>query len=122
MPKDMKFLPLYEESLKDNKAVKNAVIKVENIKGPILLVSSDEDKVWPSKKMCDNIKERLNQNNFSFKIEHVNYSQVGHMAGRPGYRPWTQPFYVKGGEPSFNGRAQADLWKRILKFLKENLY
>lgn len=118
-PKHLEFLPLYQASLKDEEAVEKAVIRVENIHGPILLISSDDDRVWPSKKMSEMIVGRLKEHEFPFKYQHLSYDGAGHMAARPGYMPWPTPFYVKGGSPQRNGQVQVDIWKAVLKFFDE---
>jgi len=86
-----------------------------------LLISSDDDRVWPSKEMSEKIVERLKKHEFSFKYQHLSYDGAGHMAARPGYVPWPTPFYVKGGSPQINGQTQDDSWKAVLKFLDDNL-
>ncbi len=59
------YLPIYEESIKMNRN-KNAIIKLNNYKGKLLLLSAEIDHYWPSKEMCTLI-ERNNNNN----IKHV---------------------------------------------------
>lgn len=49
---------------------KNASIAVEHINGPILMISAQEDHIWPSERMANLMLERLNQNNFKFKTQH----------------------------------------------------
>jgi len=115
----MEFLPLYKASFQNEGAVEKAFIEVENINGPLLLISSGDDQVWPSKKMYEMIIERLNSHNFKFKVKHLSYECAGHLAGRPGYMSWPVPFYVKGGTPQINGQTQVKVWKAILNFLEE---
>ena len=42
-----------EIALMDTETVEKAIIKVEDINGPILLISGEKDQVWPSKEMRD---------------------------------------------------------------------
>lgn len=118
-PEHLEFLPLYKASLENELAVQKAAINVENIQGPVLLISSDDDQVWPSKEMSERIIKRLKSSKFSFKYKHLSFDGAGHLAGRPGYMPWPTPFYVKGGTPQINGNAQVKVWDAILKFLEE---
>lgn len=118
-PEHLEFLPLYQASLEDEKAVQKAAINVEKIQGPVLLISSDDDRVWPSKEMSGRIIEQLKTSDFPFKFKHVNFKGAGHLAGRPGYIPWPTPFYVKGGTPEINGKIQVKVWEAILKFLED---
>jgi len=60
------------EKMMDNKeAMQAAAISVEDIAGPILLISGDQDEQWPSKEMSDNMIARLRDNNFSYSYEHL---------------------------------------------------
>lgn len=57
--------------LEDEEAVKNAEIHVENINGPILILSGKNDDQWPATSMSNRIIERLKENNFKFHKEHI---------------------------------------------------
>jgi dipeptidyl aminopeptidase/acylaminoacyl peptidase len=57
--------------LKDEEAVKKAEIQVENINGPILILSGKDDDQWPATTMSNRIIERLKENNFKFYKEHI---------------------------------------------------
>ncbi|NMM50675.1 alpha/beta hydrolase family protein [Marinigracilibium pacificum] len=57
--------------LEDKKAVKNAEIQVENINGPILVLSGKLDKEWPAPEMSDQIISRLQKNNFNYYYSHI---------------------------------------------------
>ncbi len=57
--------------LEDETAVKNAEIQVENINGPILIMSGKNDDQWPALSMSNKIIERLKKNNFEYYSEHV---------------------------------------------------
>lgn len=57
--------------LEDEEAVKKAEIQVEDINGPILILSSKDDDQWPATTMSNRIIERLDENNFEFYKEHI---------------------------------------------------
>jgi dipeptidyl aminopeptidase/acylaminoacyl peptidase len=57
--------------LEDEEAVKKAEIQVENINGPILILSGKDDDEWPATTMSNRIIERLKENNFKFYKEHI---------------------------------------------------
>jgi len=57
--------------LEDEEAVQNAEIKVENINGPVFIVSGKNDEMWPATSMSNSIIERLKKNNFKFYNEHI---------------------------------------------------
>jgi hypothetical protein len=61
----------FEIMLEDKEAVEKALIKVENINGPILLVSAKKDEMWPSTEMSNEIIERLKAKQFRYTYEHI---------------------------------------------------
>lgn len=60
----------FEAMLKDTMAVEKATIKVENIKGPVFLLSATQDEICPSTPMAEMMIERLKSNNFKYHYEH----------------------------------------------------
>ena len=65
--------------LEDEVAVKRAEIQVENINGPILIVSGKNDESWPATTMSNRIIERLAENNYPYFYEHIALDG-GHIA------------------------------------------
>jgi dipeptidyl aminopeptidase/acylaminoacyl peptidase len=61
----------FEAMLKDSIAESKALIKVENISGPVLLISAAEDEVCPSTPMAEKMIARLKSNKFKFHFEHL---------------------------------------------------
>jgi dienelactone hydrolase len=57
--------------LKDSIAEEKALIKVEKINGPILLLSATKDDHIPSVEMCDKIIKRLKANKFKEANKHI---------------------------------------------------
>jgi len=72
------WVELYKLSLTQTKAVEKAAINVENINGPILILTGKEDTVWPSSQMGEMIIKRLKENNFPHWYKHVAYEDAGH--------------------------------------------
>ena len=56
-----------------------AVIRVENITGPILLIASKMDTMWPSEAAAEQIMKRLRENDFSYSYQHLSYDCGGHL-------------------------------------------
>jgi hypothetical protein len=54
------------------------VIKVENINGPILLISGAKDLVWPASEMATKIETRLLQKGFKFEFKNSIFKNGGH--------------------------------------------
>lgn len=65
--------------LEDNEAVKKAEINVENINGPILIISGKNDNQWPATRMSNTIIERLKENDFKHYNKHITL-EGGHVA------------------------------------------
>lgn len=61
----------FEAMLKDSVAEEKSLIKVENINGPILLISATEDEICPSTPMCEKMITRLKNKKFKYHFEHV---------------------------------------------------
>ncbi len=119
-------LGLYLGSLKNRQAVERAIISVERINGPILLISGKEDAVWPSSMMCDCVIERLAQCSFGFPFQHLCYDKAGHVTLGPsqavavgpprGGRRWSL-----GGTETGNALAKDDAWAKTCDFLERHL-
>ncbi|MHC5040234.1 MAG: acyl-CoA thioesterase/bile acid-CoA:amino acid N-acyltransferase family protein [Planctomycetota bacterium] len=115
-----KLVILYRNSLTDTEAVKCAIIRVEDTKGPVLLISGKEDTMWPSTEMSDQVLKRLKSKAFPFKHEHLSYDDAGHLIAGPGGLPGRgSNFY--GGTVKGVSRARAQGWLRLLEFLAEHL-
>lgn len=72
------FSQQYSQVLSMEKNEQNA-IKVENIDGPILLMSAENDAQWPSKKMSLMIAERLEEKRFPFLFHHEIFHPASHI-------------------------------------------
>jgi uncharacterized protein len=65
--------------LEDTVAVQAALIPVERINGPVLLVSASKDEMWPSMEMSNEVMARLKANQFAHPYEHL-VIEGGHTA------------------------------------------
>ncbi len=61
----------FEIMLKNEKAEKNALIKVEKINGHIFLLSATKDEVAPTTEMSEKIINRLKKKKFKHHFEHL---------------------------------------------------
>ena len=132
-------LGIHLASLQDQDAVERAIIPVERINGPILLVSGKEDGLWPSSMMCERIVERLSQHNFPFPFKHLSYEDAGHIppgtmevlmeerrTRRRGFRLsfknlFSLLFIRAGGTKTGNAFAIDDAWAKTCAFLEQHL-
>ncbi|BAF60544.1 hydrolases of the alpha/beta superfamily [Pelotomaculum thermopropionicum SI] len=120
--------PLYEYALQNQEAVEKATIKVENINGPVLLVSGGRDGAWPSGKMAEMIMQRLREKGHPFPDMHLHYRDAGHQISTP-YSPTTVYWLTLpggfiedlGGTPEGNAAASMDSWPKIIDFFARHL-
>ncbi|MCH9633042.1 MAG: hypothetical protein S4CHLAM6_13930 [Chlamydiae bacterium] len=104
-----------------------AQIPVENITAPLLLLSADDDKMWPSKFYCLQILDQLKKKSSKIKVIYRSYDKAGHgisfphypSENLPYYHPVTQKWFTLGGTMEGNARANQDSWNCILNFLQE---
>jgi dienelactone hydrolase len=107
---------IYRSGLENAEAVAGAVIPVERINGPILLLSGRSDTLWPSAAMSDAVMKRLEANGFSPAHEHVAYDDAGH-----GISAVRDDVSHLGGTNEGNAKAQLDARRRMLEFLGKSL-
>jgi pimeloyl-ACP methyl ester carboxylesterase len=61
----------FEKMIANKVAMEEAAIKVENISGPVLLISGTQDEQWPSMEMSEAMISRLKKNNFPYPSLHI---------------------------------------------------
>jgi esterase/lipase len=98
---------LYDASLQQTALVEKAVIPVEGINGPVLLLSGGHDEIWPANKMANAVCERREQSEKS--CLHFNYPEAGHLLDEE---------YVIGGTVESNAAANRQSTAQIEAFLK----
>jgi dienelactone hydrolase len=110
--------------------VEDVAIHVEQTHGAILLMSGEDDQLWPSSRFAEIAMQRLNAASFPHAFEHRRYPDAGHFACLPPNLPARTAAarhalipmsFAFGGSPRGNAAASADLWPRIVEFLLEHL-
>ena len=110
------------------------LIRVENITAPILLISGDDDAIWPSTPAADAVVARLRAMDYAYPVEHIKVTGAGHLAssaerlmvtstiGKAGWRHPLSPEIViqMGGTPRENFHGSRDAHFRKLEFLKQH--
>lgn len=71
---------MYEQSLKQRQRVRAALIPVERIRAPVLLLSGRADSMWPSSKMGDLVIQRLAKAKHPYEYRHIAYDMAGHCS------------------------------------------
>jgi len=113
---------------KYNNMIKKTTIPVEHIKCPLLIISGEDDKMWPSSFAGDKIIERLNAHNSKIEKKYLSLQNAGHNLLIPPYIPsldlpvpigsgWS----LMGGTQEGNARAQKEAWHEIIQFLEKQL-
>lgn len=112
-------LDLYRKSRDAGPIDPSAEIAVERINGPVLLISSSGDKVWPSTAMAHAIVKRLRRDHFAFKVLEADYPDGGHFAFgvTPTEASATEDTQFGGGTPKALAKARRDSWKLVSEFL-----
>ena len=67
-----------EPLLFQNRLSEEGIIKVEKINGPILLISGEQDLVWPAGKMSTRIEDRLKNKDFKHEFNNIIFEDGGH--------------------------------------------
>ena len=91
--REIGFIDEYDRLL-DTEMNESNTIKVENINGPILLISAHEDVMWPSERMGNLITDRLKSKNFEFPYRHEVYQYASHVLC-PIYSPVSKIFRME---------------------------
>jgi len=115
--------PMFLKSLENRGAVEAAAIAVERIRGPVFLISGEDDRLWPSPVLAEIAATRLAAHKRS--VTHLRYLGAGHMIGPIGLpatantilHPLRGLSMALGGTPAGNAAAAADSWPRVLQFL-----
>ena len=121
--------PWFALCLANADGVRHAAIPVEKIQGPVLLISGEDDKLWPSTYMANQVVKRLAEHKHPYLHEHLAYKGCGHMIGVytmpvPASRtihPLTKREMELGGTPEATAFAGWDSRRRVLEFLEKNL-
>ncbi len=103
-----------------------AEIPVENCGGPVLLLSGEDDAMWPSTTLADIAVRRASAHGATHPVRHISYPDAGHSfaipAGLPVSRRAAHPVsghtYAYGGSLAGNAHASVESWGEILAFLR----
>lgn len=100
-----------------------AEIPVEEIDGPVLLISGGVDTVWPSAELAARAEDRLAAHDHP-QFSHLSFPEAGHTIRVP-YRfdDETAPMetHQYGGTNAANARASARAWREALGYLDRAL-
>jgi dienelactone hydrolase len=113
--------PLFDAAL-DGPLPADVFIPVEQTNGPILLVSGDDDRMWPASHMGRQIMDRLAAHDHPFRSRHVHYPSAGHLMRPPGVPTGVlDGKFALGGTPPGQAAANRAAWLETVAFLRESL-
>jgi len=108
----------------------DAAIEVERTRGPVLMISGEDDHLWRSWEMAGAVVARLKHSHFAYSVENLKYPHAGHAAGRPDIRPtWhsatRHPISGRmndlGGSAKGDAESSMDSMPKVLEFLRKSL-
>jgi uncharacterized protein len=128
--------PIYRAALDNADAVAAATIPIERAGAPIMLISGDRDRMWPSSAMAEMLLQRLRECDKADCAVHVRFADAGHS-----FMPWAPNrgservarvtntlrlagiggVFDLGGKPKANRAALEAAWPRAVAFLREHL-
>jgi dienelactone hydrolase len=118
-------VPGYLSAMRDSAAVERATIRVERIRGPVLLVTGKDDRLAPRFELAEIARRRLEAHSHPWPFQHLGYDDAGHAIAPP-YQPTTAASFVHpvskeelslGGTVEGRARANEDFWPKVLAFL-----
>ncbi|MBA4502311.1 acyl-CoA thioester hydrolase/BAAT C-terminal domain-containing protein [Marinobacterium marinum] len=92
--------------LEHTSAVSQARIPVERIAGPVLLLSGEDDQVWPAARMAEQICAQMSTDT----CQHVRYPGAGHLL---------DPDFNMGGTADANAAAEGLARDELARFLRQ---
>jgi dienelactone hydrolase len=122
------YMPL--RAMQTPEAAMRATIKVEETQGPILMISGQDDHVWQSSMMADDVVGRLKRFHFAYSFENLKYAHAGHSAGHPAITPaWhgrlRHPISGRevdlGGSTTGDAHSTLDSMPKVIEFLRNSL-
>lgn len=119
------YTPWFLAMLENPAAVEKAFIPVERIRGPVLLISGKDDRMWPSTALSEMVMERLQKARHPYPDRHLAYEKAGHFIPIPNlpatvtsvFHPIAKMDMALGGTAPEVAAAAADSWARTLEFL-----
>ncbi len=114
--------PFFLEGMKDRSAFAASRIPVEKIGCPLLLVSGEDDQMWPSTLFAEQIMDRLQAKGSAVSRSHLSYPGAGHGISASEesveLHPVAKLWFAFGGNLRDNANAKADSWEKTVSFFR----
>ncbi len=110
----------YEPSRYPPEQLDAAALAVERVAGPLMILAGDDDHMWPSAPMAEQIVERRRRHGRHGDTQLTVYAGTGHtfLNYQPRRSPLAAPSWDFGGHAEANAAACGDAWERIAAFLQ----
>jgi dienelactone hydrolase len=111
---------LYDDGLNALAQHPDAIIPVEQINGPVMLICGKVDSLWPSCRMSAQVIARLEANKFGHAFQLLEYPEAGHSVFGPPVAPESPAFTSlgsSGGSAASNNAARIDSWPKAVAFI-----
>lgn len=100
----------------DPATLEAARIRVENIRGPVLLVSGGDDQVWQSTELSNIAQAGLEAS--GGEVVHLTHPDAGHLLSTPGLPTFIRSAWsTSGGTPQADAHMQQRAWEQTLAVL-----
>lgn len=123
---DVRLEPVYRAAAE--KARADAVIPLERSHAHLLLISGEDDGLWPATMLAERAVERARTAPHQRLVIHLSYPGAGHdLAPQPNRETisatnaGSKVTLALGGDPEVTRRARIDAWNQIRTFLDRNL-
>ncbi len=111
----------YDDALDRVDHDSEAIIPVERIAAPILLLAGADDRLWPSARMARMIAARLESHGRRDRLVMRIYPQAGHALPPPPVAIATDRLSAFGGTREGNAAARKAAWRELRCFLQHTL-
>ena len=125
---EMHSISVFEYSERHHPIEKEAFIPVENIKGRVVLIGTEDDSMWASARYIRRMEQRLRRKEFSYPLELAIYPYGTHllvpatmlkMALPFGEAPFTRIFNSGKKFPAECAAARVDVEKRLTAAIRD---
>ena len=106
----------------------SAIIPVEKIDCPIMIICGEDDESISASEMAQEILKRVTLNGKNALCSVLSYPGTGHLIEPPfaphcyaSYHKLLKTTFAWGGNPKDHSLAQDDSWRKILEFFRKNL-
>ncbi|MBI5272579.1 MAG: prolyl oligopeptidase family serine peptidase [Chlamydiia bacterium] len=122
---ELALTPSFLEGMRELEAFAAAQIPVERMQCPLLLLSAQEDQMWPSALFAEQIVQRLKERGSSIPCTHISYPGAGHGISFSDqvteFHPILKLWVSFGGNVKDNAYALGHSWNQTRLFFRQYL-